>query len=211
MTAIRAVIFDLDGVLIDAREWHYEALNRALAIVGFQISRHDHLSTYDGLSTSKKLEMLSVEQALPRSLHSFIGDLKQAYTLELVHARCKPVFQQEFALSRLKAANYLIGVASNSIRNTVEVMMKCSNLAPYLDVMLSNQDVQRPKPDPEIYLRSMERLGVGPTETLIVEDNDHGIKAARGAGAHVMRVDTPFDVRYDSIVANIRLAEQTAQ
>ncbi len=59
---IEAVVFDMDGVLIDAKDWHYHALNRALAHFGYSISRGDHLSTYDGLPTRHKLEMLSKER-----------------------------------------------------------------------------------------------------------------------------------------------------
>ena len=55
---IKAIIFDMDGVLIEAKDWHYEALNRALSLFGMEISRYDHLVTYDGLPTTKKLEML---------------------------------------------------------------------------------------------------------------------------------------------------------
>src|SRR5471032_1181815 len=117
MTKIKAVVFDMDGVLIDAREWHYEALNRALNHFGFTISRYDHVVTFDGLPTRMKLEMLSREQTLPRSLHGFLNELKQLYTTEIVHARCKPVFQHEYALSHLKAAGYKLAVASNSVRN----------------------------------------------------------------------------------------------
>jgi beta-phosphoglucomutase-like phosphatase (HAD superfamily) len=62
---ITAVVFDMDGVLIDAREWHYEALNRALGHFGYTISRFDHLVTYDGLPTRHKLEMLSRERGFP--------------------------------------------------------------------------------------------------------------------------------------------------
>jgi beta-phosphoglucomutase-like phosphatase (HAD superfamily) len=56
---IKATIFDMDGVLIEAKDWHYEALNRALNLFGFEISRYQHLTTYNGLPTRKKLEMLS--------------------------------------------------------------------------------------------------------------------------------------------------------
>ena len=59
---IKAIVFDMDGVLIEAKDWHYEALNRALRLFGYEISRYDHLVTYDGLPTSKKLEMLSLEK-----------------------------------------------------------------------------------------------------------------------------------------------------
>ena len=200
---IDAVVFDMDGVLIDAREWHYEALNRALGHFGYTISRFDHLVTYDGLPTRQKLEMLSRERGLPRELHRFLNDLKQLYTMEIVHARCKPTFQHEFALSRLHAEGFHLAVASNSIARTVEVMMDKADLAQYLELQMSNEQVQRGKPDPEIYVRTLELLSVAPECTLVVEDNEKGIKAATGAGAHVLAVQEPVDVTYDRIRAEI--------
>jgi beta-phosphoglucomutase-like phosphatase (HAD superfamily) len=92
MNKIKAVIFDMDGVLIDAKDWHFEALNMALHTFGFEISRHDHLITYDGLSTKHKLEMLGTIYRLPKSLHPFINDLKQRYTMDIVHKLCRPTF-----------------------------------------------------------------------------------------------------------------------
>ncbi len=207
---IRAVMFDMDGVLIDAREWHYEALNRALGLLGFTINRYDHLSSYDGLPTRRKLEMLSIERGLPRGLHDFLNELKQQYTLEIVNSSCKPVFQHEYALSRLKSDGLAIGVASNSVRRTVELMMEQSDLAQYLDLLLSNEDIEHAKPHPEIYTTAMAQLGVEGSETLVVEDNDHGVASARAAGAHVLVVDSPQDVTYDRIVEHIRAVEQAA-
>ncbi|GBQ86791.1 putative phosphatase [Gluconacetobacter johannae DSM 13595] len=196
---IRAVIFDMDGVLIDAKEWHYEALNRALGLFGYEISRTDHLMSFDGLPTRRKLEILSQTDGLPVGLHSFINAMKQDYTMEIVHSMCKANFVQEYALSRLKAQGFLVGVASNSVRSTVEVMMEKAQLARYMDVMLSNQDVSRAKPDPEIYQLAMQRLGIKPEETLIVEDNENGICAARASGACVMVVNDVSDVNWDNI------------
>lgn len=121
---IKAVIFDMDGVLIEAKDWHYEALNKSLRLFGHTISRHDHLTTYDGLPTSRKLDMLSVERDLPLELHNFINEMKQEYTMEIVYAQCKPTFVHQYALSSLKKLGYKLAVASNSIRNTVEVMME---------------------------------------------------------------------------------------
>src|SRR4051812_14635504 len=119
MGSIKAVVFDMDGVLIDAREWHFEALNRALGLFGYAISRFDHLTTFDGLSTRQKLEMLSQDRGLPRGLHGFLNDLKQLYTTELVHLRCRPSFAHEYALSKLKDLGYKLAVASNSVRASV--------------------------------------------------------------------------------------------
>lgn len=209
MSKIKAVVFDMDGVLIDAREWHYEALNRALNLFGFNISRYDHLVTFDGLPTRKKLEMLSREHGLPAKLHGFLNDLKQVYTSENVHGQCKPRFQHEYALSRLKADGYQLGVASNSIRRSIELMMEKSALAGYLSAVVSNQDVERAKPDPEIYHKAMALLSVSPSETLVVEDNAHGIAAARASGAHVMVVSDPNDVTLERIMDSVRKAEMT--
>ena len=210
MTKIRAVVFDMDGVLIEAKEWHYEALNRALELFGYTISRYDHLSRYDGLPTRRKLEMLSREKGLPKSLHGFLNELKQIYTMELIYSHCKPVFCHEYALSKLKGQGLKIGVASNSIRRTVEVMMEKSSLARYMDVMLSNEDVRAAKPDPEIYLTAISRLGIEPKECLVVEDNEQGIRAAEAAGAHLMVVDDTLDVNYDNIIRAILQAESCA-
>jgi len=204
---IRAVIFDMDGVLIDAKDWHYEALNKALRLFGYEISRYDHLVTYDGLPTKRKLDMLSMERGLPRGLHGFLNDLKQLYTMEMVHARCKPMFHHEYALSCLKAEGMRLAVASNSVRSSVELMMAKANLTPYLDLLLSNQDVRQSKPHPEIYTTAIDRFGLHPRQCLIVEDNPNGIKAANDSGAHVMVVHTVYDVNYQAICRAIAAAE----
>ena len=211
MSRIKAVVFDMDGVLIDAKDWHYEALNRALALFGYSISRYDHLVTYDGLPTKRKLEMLTRESGLPAALHGFLNDLKQIYTMELVYARCKPMFHHEYALSHLKASGYKLAVASNSVRNTVEVMMQRSSLDPYLDALLSNQDVTHAKPHPEIYSMSFERLGVSPGECLVVEDNENGVRAAEAAGAHLLVVQSVYDVTLENILERIAQVEEAGE
>lgn len=207
---IKAVIFDMDGVLIDAKEWHYESLNRALSLFGTEISRYDHLVTFDGLPTKKKLEMLSLEGGFPNKLHSFVNDLKQQYTMEIVYTSCKPVFQQQYALARLKSEGYSLAVCSNSIRKTVEIMMEKAALQEYLDFFLSNQDVKQGKPNPEMYNLAISRLNLSPSECLIVEDNEHGIKAAISSGAHVLKVESPNDVHYENIISRIKEIESHA-
>ncbi len=204
MDKIKAIIFDMDGVLIDAKDWHYEALNQALSLFGYEISRYDHLITYDGLPTKKKLEMLTLERGLSRGLHSFINEMKQLYTMEIVNAKCKPVFFHEYALSRLKNEGYQLAVASNSIRRTVDSMMEKASLLKYLNFFLSNEDVSRAKPDPEIYNTAISRLNVLPSECLIVEDNANGIEAAKKSGAHVMEVSEVEEVNYFNILNKIK-------
>jgi beta-phosphoglucomutase len=205
---IKAVIFDMDGVLIEAKDWHYEALNRALRLFGMEISRYEHLTTFDGLPTKRKLQILSTQNNLPVELHDFINDMKQRYTMEIVNAQCKPRFIHEYALSKLKANGYKLAVCSNSIRDTIEVMMRKAALAEYLEFIVSNQDVTKAKPDPEMYNKAIAQMGFSPNECLIVEDNENGIRAARASGAHVMEVDEVTDVTYANITARIAECEK---
>lgn len=207
-TKIKAVIFDMDGVLIDAKDWHYEALNRALGLFGMEISRYDHLVTYDGLPTRRKLEMLTLERGLPAALHGFLNDLKQIYTMEITATRCRPTFHHQYALSKLHQSGYRIAVCSNSVRASIDLMMQKSALLKYLDFFLSNQDVVNAKPDPEMYNNAIRRLGLSPKECLIVEDNPNGIAAARASGAFVLEVTTVDEVNWSNIQAAIARCEE---
>ena len=207
MDKIKAVIFDMDGVLIDAKEWHYEALNKALRLFGFEISRYDHLVTFDGLPTAKKLEMMTVERGLPKSLHQLINDMKQIYTMEYVYMKCKPLFVHQYALSRLKSEGFRLALASKSVRVTIDMRMEKADLNQYLDFSLSNQDVKKSKPDPEIYITAINRLGLSPEECLVVEDNQNGVKAALASGANLLKVETINDVTYSNIINRINEIE----
>lgn len=207
---IKAILFDMDGVLIDAKEWHYESLNRALDLFGMPISRYDHLTTFDGLPTKKKLEMLSAEGYLPKQIHSFLNEMKQQYTMDLVHTQCKPTFIHQYALSKLKDQGFRIAVCSNSIRNTIEQMMDRAMLTPYIDLIVSNQDVSKGKPDPEMYLKAMSFFGLHHSECLIVEDNENGIKAAKAAQGHLLVVEDVHDVTYDNIMQKICDVEENS-
>lgn len=207
MSRIKAILFDMDGVLIDAREWHYHSLNKALQLFGKTITRDDHLDNFNGLPTKEKLEKLSRNRGLPRELHGLIEDLKQKHTRYFIHKYCNPNFHHEYTLSKLKSEGYKLALCSNSIRNSVNLMMELSNLRQYFDITFSNEDVTRPKPDPQIYQLAMEKLGSSPDQCLVVEDNVIGIKSATDAGAFVLRVQSPQEVTYDTVKKAIKNVE----
>lgn len=210
MNKIKAVLFDMDGVLIDAKDWHYEALNKALSLFGFIISRDEHLSSYDGLPTSTKLNKLTAEKDLPIKLHNFINEMKQQYTVDLIHKYCRPSFNHEYALSKLRAENYRLACCSNSIRNTIEMMLRYARLDKYLEFIMSNQDVVKPKPDPEIYIKTISRMQLSPKECLILEDNANGIKAALASDAHLLVIHDVKEVTFENIKQRIKLIEEAA-
>lgn len=200
---IKAVLFDMDGVLIDAREWHYDALNQALGLFGFSISRDAHLSIFDGLPTQKKLQILSEERNLPEQMHDFINEMKQVFTMRIVQEKCFPIFIHEYALSRLKEAGYKIAVCSNAVRASVEKMMERAHLDSYPDLILSNEDVKRSKPAPDIYEKAIRHFSLQPEECLVVEDNKNGIAAAQAAGSHLLVVQDIMETNLDNIMRRI--------
>jgi HAD superfamily hydrolase (TIGR01509 family) len=198
---IKGIVFDMDGVLIDARDWHYQALNDALEIFGFAISEREHASRFDGLPTKEKLNILSSEQGLPKELHQIINEIKQERTLRIAASICHPIPNVISAVSNLSNLRYKLGVATNSIRETTMVMLDQSQLTKYFDAIVTNSDVKFAKPNPEIYLKACELLKLPPGNVLVVEDNRNGIIAASEAGCVVHKVADPFDVHLDEILS----------
>lgn len=192
-----AVLFDMDGVLIDAREWHFTALNDALEIFGLAISKIDHESKYDGLTTKTKLEMLSAVGPLPTSLHELISEVKQDRTLRIAAQNCYPDVSHQILLSRLNLLGIKIGLVTNSIRKSTEFMLEYAGLQKFFDVIITNEDVTSGKPSPEGYLKAMSYLNVIPERAIIIEDGEYGIKAALQTGAHLIRVKSPKDVNLE--------------
>lgn len=194
---IKLIVFDLDGVLVEAKNIHFEALNKALGYE-YAISWQEHLSIFDGLKTNQKLEMISERDGLPRELHREIWHKKQLYTLEALHGLPQDSRLID-VLDRLSKNGYKIAVCSNSIRKTVLTILAKLGLIEFVDLILSNEDVKNSKPHPEMYWKAMSMMGVLPEETLIVEDSPYGLLAASRSKARVMRVATPKDVSYENI------------
>lgn len=178
----------MDGVLIDARDWHYRALNEALAIFGVEIAMCEHLDRFNGLPTRVKLAMLSDQGRLPIHLHEVIERVKQERTLREAAKSCFPRVEHLLMMGWLRQRGCKIGVATNSVRATSTAMLEFAGLLPHLDVLVTNEDVSRSKPHPEIYETACRLLGVKPGETLVVEDHEYGVAAATAAGCRVVQV-----------------------
>lgn len=198
---IKLVIFDLDGVLVDAKEIHYESLNKAIELIdkNLVITREEHLTKYDGLPTNVKLNLLTKEKGLPEDKHNYIWEMKQKLTSDVIKETLSESTRLKNVLRKLKTDGYKIYVASNSIRESIKLMLYKTGLIEYVDYYLGNEDVKHAKPHPEIYLRSMIHAGVKPNETIVVEDSFHGRKAAIDSGSFLCSVETPNDVTYEKI------------
>ena len=191
----KLVIFDLDGVILDSRDLHYDALNDALGKVDekYIISRDEHLSKYDGLNTTKKLKMLTEEKGLPVQYYDQIWKDKQEATFKLIP---NAYFNRHviFSMSVLKHMGWKIAVASNSIRETVKIALDACGANRYVDYYVSNEDVFNTKPFPEMYWLCMIKLKALPKDTIIVEDSHIGREGATNSGAHLYPVKDAYDL-----------------
>lgn len=193
---IKLIIFDLDGVLIDSKTTHYEILNKSISIIAgkeYQISELEHISTYDGLKTKQKLELLTNNKNLNPKLHKSIWELKQKLTLE-EFLKLKPKQELINLLKNLQNKGYKLGCCSNSVRKSVYTTLSKIGLIEFFDIILSNEDVNNPKPYPEIYWKAMSLCDVLPEETLIIEDSPNGLLSAHRSSANVLRVSSPEEL-----------------
>ena len=152
-STIKLVIFDLDGVLVEAKNIHFKALNKALG-KKYAISWDEHLSIYDGLKTNQKLGMLTQNKGLPTELHFQIWEDKQKYTLEELRS-LKPNQTLQSLMSALSEDGYKIAVSSNSIRKTVLTVLSKLGIMEFMDLVISNEDVKNSKPHPEMYWKAI--------------------------------------------------------
>jgi len=206
---IELIIFDLDGVLVRAKEMHFNALNEALEIVDpkFSISYSEHLNIYDGLKTKDKLNILTDKKGLPKSEHENVWLKKQKITAQKINEIEKDsnlVQLFEFLFNhKLK-----IACCSNSIRSSLEGVLQKLGLIDFFDYILSNEDVCKSKPHPEMYWQTMIKFGKLSEQTLIVEDSPHGLLAAQRSGANILRVKDPSDLTIQKVKSKLNTKTQ---
>jgi len=200
MNFTKAVLFDLDGVLVDACDWHYEALNKALrSVTGYEISREDHESTYNGLPTRVKLSKLADKGLILETQIDKVCNLKQYNTQEILYKKCEFDRSKVDLMKHLKGEGYMLGCVTNSIEKTAKFMLNRVGIQRYMDCIVSNQDVKNPKPHPEGYIKAMVMLNSLPENTTIVEDSPKGIQAANATGARVIVVENATQVMKEMI------------
>ena len=189
----KLVIFDLDGVLIDSKDYHFDALNQALG-EKYALSRKEHVSTYDGLPTTRKLELLSEKKGLPSDKYDEIWKLKQKYTLQIFKTQVDKDYELMGYFQQLVDEGYKIAVASNSIRNTVKIILLRLGVLEFVDIYISNEDVVRNKPFPSMYWKCMMALGALPDNTVILEDSHIGRQGALDSKCHLIPIENRNDL-----------------
>lgn len=189
------LIFDLDGVLVDARDWHRDAFIQAYdEVTGHIIGHQFHDKELNGLPTKTKVAKLEqiFNYALPADKKDLVSLLKQRYTIQIIRDNCYPNYELANLLQEANAI-YSIGCFTNSIKETTKLMLKLSALDSYIDVVLTNEDVSKPKPDPEGYIKIMNLFNCSHNNTIIIEDSPAGVQAAQASKAAVITVKDSKD------------------
>lgn len=196
---IKALLMDLDNTLVNAAEWHYVSLNRALKkVAGIEINYDEHISIFNGLPTKKKLEKLTELGRVDKLAHTQIYNLKQEYTKEVIKELAKPdqikiKFHKYNRWNNLKTC-----CVTNSITETAILMLEYTGQLEFMDFVISNECVRNPKPIAEGFICAMVRYGFYPQECIIVEDSPIGIQCALTTGANVWKIKDSNEVTIEN-------------
>lgn len=185
---IKAIVFDMDGVLIDAVKLHQKAFIEAVKPYK-EITEEYHMQNLNGIPTKKKLEKLGFNTDLIEEINA----RKQEITFDLIKQNIKPLPQVTNVILELKKRKIPFAVCSNSIRKSIELFLKAADIEGF-EFIISNQEVINPKPHPEMYLKAIHKLGLPKEEILIVEDSPVGLQAAKESGARVCKINDPYDI-----------------
>jgi beta-phosphoglucomutase len=183
----RAVLWDMDGVLVDSAEYHYAAWREALAREGVDLSYDAFRATFGQRNDTILRYLLGPD--LPDSEVARIGDLKESLYRELVQTRgITPLSGVLDWLARLRDQGWRQAIASAAPRANVDAIVRALGIAHYFGAITSSEDVTRGKPDPQVYLTAAQRLGVPPARCVVVEDAPAGVEGARRAGMRCIGV-----------------------
>ncbi|UFH55990.1 HAD family phosphatase [Spirosoma sp. KNUC1025] len=187
---MKAVIFDMDGVIVDTNPHHRTAWREYYQRNGKLLSDDDFVQYVSGKHNNDIVAHLFAGQTLETSEVLRLAREKEALFRELYRPVITPVAGLVEFLKALKEAGILTAVATSAPVENLDFVVDALNIRPYFDALLNESMVNHPKPDPEIYQKAMAILGVEPAESVIFEDSMTGIQAAKASGASVVGMAT---------------------
>ena len=180
MKRFSAIVFDMDGVIVDSEPLHKKAFETLFDELG---RKHDHgivFHEYYGRSDKVLLKDFIEKHNVPFELED-LTQRKLKYFVRYLRER-RPVFKELHALVPELARHYKLAIASSNFRSVIDVVMEFSGLRPHFNVIVGYEDIRFTKPDPEIYFTAAKRLGVRPSQCCVIEDAALGVQAAKMAG-----------------------------
>jgi beta-phosphoglucomutase-like phosphatase (HAD superfamily)/dTDP-glucose pyrophosphorylase len=201
---IKAIFFDLDGVLFDGKVFHRDLFLMTIAQFGISgVDENFHEKYLEGLSTKQKIDILIQKGLLSPLRKMDFFDIKQNLTEIALCGKQKPNEYIISILQILKEKGYRLICVSNSITGTVEKSLYLTGILDLFDALYGNESCANPKPSPDPYLNAFKIEGVDPSEVLILEDSIYGRMAAYASRAHVLPIVDPMDVTLDKILKAI--------
>ncbi len=205
---IKAVIFDVDGVMVITEHLHYEAWKKFCEKRGMPLELDYYLENLSGRRSQEILMELS------GNFEGFekLRDEKEDYFKKIAKGKIKPIPGLYRLLQELKKG-YKIGVATSIPRINIGFYLKNLKIKEFIDALTIADDIKEGKPNPEIYLKTAEKLGVKPKEGVVIEDAKSGLKSAKNAGMKCIIVLNDYNKNFDFsdadfIVKNIREIEE---
>ena len=181
MSKARAVLWDMDGTLIDSEEFHWISWRETLAKEGIAISHEQFLASFGQRNDSIIPQWLGEEATAEHIAR--IGNAKEELYRDLVRTHgMQPLPGVAKWLHRLHEQGWLQAIASAAPRPNIDVVLEALEAAHYFQGIISAEDVHRGKPDPEVYLAAASRVAASPVRCIVVEDAVAGVEGARKAG-----------------------------
>jgi beta-phosphoglucomutase family hydrolase len=188
---IEAVIFDMDGVLVDTEPLHTEIEKRQFRMNGISLTDEEHRQ-FMGTTSENMWREIGRRQQLNISVERLI-EQNTTESLQFFTERSEiPVMPGIFALlEKLKSKQYPHALASSSVPEIIELILMKTGLKPYFQVIVSSQEAGRSKPEPDVFLLAARKLNIAPANCLVIEDSYNGIKAAHTAGMRCVAYQSP--------------------
>jgi beta-phosphoglucomutase family hydrolase len=183
-----AVIFDMDGVIVDTNPYHKISLKQFCEKYGYQLNEEDLISKIYGRTNNEWIR--NIFGPLPNERILELGEEKEAMFRAIYKDVIKPLPGLDDFLKELEEKNIPKAIGTSAPRSNVDFVLEHTYLKKYFTTILDQSDVKHGKPDPEIYLKVADRLGFPPQQCIVFEDSLSGVESAQRAGAKVVGVTT---------------------
>ncbi|MBI3416041.1 MAG: HAD family phosphatase [Verrucomicrobia bacterium] len=203
----KAIIFDMDGVIVDSEPWHEHAFREVFAELGYGETHGIHFPDYFGRSDRTLWVDFIAKHQPPHSLEELTA-LKQNRTVKLLREK-QPIYAGLPELVGKCAARYQLAVASGSTHPVIKEVLSLKNLRRFFTAVVSSDDVAHGKPAPDIFLRAAELLAVAPDECCVIEDSRAGVEAALAAGMTVIAITNSLPA--DKLARATRVVHSNAE